>query len=74
MLAAFGLTVPVLVYSALLSLPVLFLAALKRSVVESIEIWLAADYHYLPVRIRYFDRRGKFFGEQVASEVRISEE
>ena len=47
---------------------------LPRSGEESIEIWLAADYHYLPVRIRYFDRHGKSTGEQVASEIRISEE
>ena len=41
---------------------------------ESIEIWLAADYRYLPVRIRHFDREGNFSGEQVVSEIRISEE
>jgi hypothetical protein len=41
---------------------------------ESIEIWLAADYHYLPVRIRHYDREGNFSGEQVASEIRVSEE
>jgi len=41
---------------------------------ESIEVWLAADYHHLPVRIRHFDREGNVSGEQVASEIRISEE
>ena len=41
---------------------------------ESVEIWLAADYHYLPVRIRHFNRSGNFSGEQVVSEIRISEE
>jgi hypothetical protein len=41
---------------------------------ESIEVWLAADYHHLPVRIRHFDRQGNVAGEQVASEIRISEE
>ena len=41
---------------------------------ESIEIWLAADYHYLPVRIRHYNRQGNFSGEQVVSEIRISEE
>ncbi|MGH8703214.1 MAG: DUF3108 domain-containing protein [Burkholderiales bacterium] len=56
---------------ALRALPV---RQLPRSGEESIEIWLAADYHYLPVRIRHFDRRGKYSGEQVASEIRISEE
>jgi hypothetical protein len=41
---------------------------------ESFEVWLAADYRYLPVRIRYYDREGRFSGEQVASEIRVSEE
>jgi hypothetical protein len=41
---------------------------------ESIQIWLAAEYRYLPVKIRYFDREGNPAGEQVASEIRISED
>ena len=47
---------------------------LPRPGEESIEVWLAADYHHLPVRIHYFDREGNFSGEQIASEIRISEE
>jgi len=45
-----------------------------RAGTESIEIWLAAEYRYLPVRIRHFDREGNYSGEQVVSEIRISEE
>jgi hypothetical protein len=41
---------------------------------ESVEIWLAADYHYLPVRIRHFNRSGNFSGEQMVNEIRVSEE
>jgi hypothetical protein len=41
---------------------------------ESMELWLAADYRYLPVRIRHFDREGRYSGEQMVSEIRISEE
>ncbi|MCC7486480.1 MAG: DUF3108 domain-containing protein [Burkholderiales bacterium] len=41
---------------------------------ESIEIWLGAQYRYLPVRIRYFDRDGAPAGEQMASEIRVSED
>ena len=41
---------------------------------ESLEIWLAADYRYLPVRIRHFDREGRYSGEQMVSEIRISDE
>mgnify|MGYP003889354381 CR=1 FL=1 len=47
---------------------------LPKQGLESIQIWLAADYRYLPVLIRHFDREGKFSGEQVVSEIRISEE
>jgi hypothetical protein len=47
---------------------------LPRPGEESVEVWLAADYHHLPVRIRHFDREGNFSGEQVANEIRVSEE
>jgi hypothetical protein len=39
-----------------------------------IEIWLAADYRYLPVRIRHFDRKGNLTGEQMVNEIRVSDE
>jgi len=41
---------------------------------ESMELWLAAEYRYLPVRIRHFDREGRYSGEQIVSEIRVSEE
>ena len=41
---------------------------------ESVHVWLATEYRYFPVRIRHYDREGNFSGEQVVSEVRISEE
>jgi len=47
---------------------------IARAGAESIEIWLAAEYLYLPVRIRYFDREGIYAGEQVAGEIRVSDE
>jgi hypothetical protein len=47
---------------------------LPRPGQESVEVWLAADYHHLPVRIRHFDREGSVSGEQVVSEIRVSEE
>jgi hypothetical protein len=47
---------------------------ISRSGVESIELWLAAEYRYLPVRIRHFDREGNLSGEQLVNEIRISEE
>ncbi len=39
---------------------------------ESIELWLAAEYRWLPVRIRFFDRDGEPSGEQLVSEIRVS--
>jgi hypothetical protein len=41
---------------------------------ESIEVWLAAEYRYLPVKVRFIDREGKLSGEQIVSEIQISEE
>jgi uncharacterized protein DUF3108 len=47
---------------------------LPRTGDEGIELWLAAEYRYLPVRIRHFDREGNLSGEQVVNEIRVSEE
>jgi hypothetical protein len=47
---------------------------LSRAGDEGIELWLAAEYRYLPVRIRHFDRDGNLSGEQIVNEIRISEE
>jgi len=41
---------------------------------ESIEFWLAADYRYLPVKIRFIGREGEQSGEQIVSEIRVSED
>lgn len=46
----------------------------RRAGAESLEIWLAAEYRYLPVKIRFLDREGNPAGEQIANEIRISEE
>jgi hypothetical protein len=40
---------------------------------ESIQVWLAADYHYLPVRILVINRDGSRGGEQVATAIHIGE-
>jgi uncharacterized protein DUF3108 len=56
---------------ALKALPVKQVA---RAGSESIEFWLATEYRYLPVKIRHYDRDGNFSGEQVVSEIRISED
>lgn len=46
----------------------------RRAGAESIEIWLAAEFRYLPVKIRFIDREGNPAGEQIVNEIRISEE
>lgn len=56
---------------ALKALPVRQIA---RPGAESIEFWLATEYRYLPVKVRHYDRQGNFSGEQVVSEIRISED
>jgi Protein of unknown function (DUF3108) len=45
----------------------------RREGGESMEIWLAADYRYLPVRIRFIGRDGTPTGEQVVTEINISD-
>ena len=55
-------------------LRVLPVKQIPRAGSESVEIWLAAEYRYLPVKIRYFDRDGQPAGEQVVSEIRLSED
>jgi hypothetical protein len=40
----------------------------------SLEVWLAPDYRNLPVRIRHYDRKGAFSGEQLVNEIRVSDE
>lgn len=41
---------------------------------ESIELWLATEYRHLPVRIRFFNRDGEPAGEQVVTEIRLSDD
>jgi hypothetical protein len=46
----------------------------RRAGDESIEVWLATEYRYLPVKVRFIDREGNLSGEQVASDIQIREE
>ena len=41
---------------------------------ETIELWLAPAYRWLPVRIRFFNREGEPSGEQLVSAIRVSED
>jgi hypothetical protein len=41
---------------------------------ESMDVWLAVEYRYLPIRIRFYTRNGEAAGEQLVTEIRLSEE
>jgi hypothetical protein len=41
---------------------------------EAIELWLATEYRYLPVRLRFFNREGEPQGEQIVTEIRLSDD
>lgn len=60
--------------TALGTLKSLPIRQLRRPGEESIEIWLATEYRYLPVRLRFINRDGEQSGEQLVSEIRVSEE
>lgn len=55
---------------ALRALPI---KQVRRPGRESIDVWLAAEYRYLPVRILVTNRDGTPGGEQVATEISIGE-
>jgi hypothetical protein len=40
---------------------------------ESIELWLALEYRYLPVKLRFLDKQGEPQGEQVVADIRVIE-
>ena len=46
----------------------------RRSGEESLALWLAVEHRYLPVRVQFFDRAGKSQGEQIITELKVSED
>jgi hypothetical protein len=48
------------------------LKQVRRHGSESVEVWLAVDYGYLPVRLRFLDREGRQAGEQLVSAIQLS--
>ena len=56
-------------FGALRAVPV---KQMRRPGQETIELWLAAEYRWLPVRIRFFDREGEPSGEQLVNNIRVS--
>ncbi len=55
-------------------LRVLPVRQVRRPGRDGLEIWLATEYRHLPVRIRFVGRDGETTGEQVASEIRVSDQ
>jgi hypothetical protein len=47
---------------------------IRRAGAESLELWLAPEYRYMPVRIRFFNRDGEPQGEQIVTEIRLSDD
>ena len=47
---------------------------IRKAGAESLELWLAPEYRYMPVRIRFFNREGEPQGEQIVTEIRLSED
>ena len=41
---------------------------------EGVDLWLATEYRHLPVRIRFYGRDGEPAGEQIVTEIRLSDE
>jgi Protein of unknown function (DUF3108) len=50
------------------------LKQVRKPGAETIEVWLAADYRNLPVKLRFFGRDGEPTGEQIVNEIRLSDE
>jgi hypothetical protein len=49
----------------------LYVKQLRKSGDEGIEVWLAVDFAYLPVRLRFTDRKGSIAGEQLVTDIRL---
>src|SRR5258705_12410828 len=45
----------------------------RRAGQETIELWLAPAYRWLPGRVRFFNREGEPSGEQLVTDIRVSE-
>jgi hypothetical protein len=50
------------------------LKQIRRPGEESIEVWLATEYRYLPVRVRFISRDGDPAGEQIVREIKLSDD
>ena len=49
----------------------LYVKQLRKPGDEGIEVWLAVDFAYLPVRLRFTDRAGSIAAEQIVSAIQL---
>jgi hypothetical protein len=49
----------------------LYVKQVRKPGDESIEVWLAVDFAYLPVRMRFTDRKGSIAGEQLVTAIQL---
>jgi Protein of unknown function (DUF3108) len=49
----------------------LYVKQLRKQGDEGIEVWLAVDFAYLPVRLRFTDRKGSIAGEQLVTAIQL---
>lgn len=71
---SFDVSAPETIETPLGRLRAIPVAQVREKGSESLEVWLAPDYRNLPVRIRFYNRDGDLSGEQLVSEIRVSEQ
>jgi len=49
----------------------LYVKQVRKPGDEGIEVWLAVDFGYLPVRLRFTDRKGSIAGEQLVTAIQL---
>lgn len=73
-MASFDVLAPETIDTPLGRLRTLPVVQVREPGAESLAVWLASDYRNLPVRIRFFNRDGEVSGEQLVSEIRVSDQ
>jgi len=70
--AHFDVRPPEVVHTPLGALQAIPVVQLRTPNTESIAIWLATEYHYLPIRIHFYNREGDLAGEQLVTSLQVS--
>jgi len=70
--AHFDVRPPEVVHTPLGALHAIPVVQLRTPNTESIAIWLATEYHHLPIRIHFYNREGNLAGEQLVTSLQVS--